>query len=156
MKEEQQTIKKALLMSLAMGAEIFVRADLGESRFKNLPLEIEGWEESEKHKESVGLITMETHSKYYKPYYRKLSSLTEEITHEEEKFIPSEFLDSDDYHTGYTEDTKFDYIIDMVHHLDVEFLPHGLIIQLVKWGFWIYDQSYFDKGLILDFNDLKD
>lgn len=33
--------------------------------------------------------------------------------------------------------------------------PHKLIMELVKEHFWIYDQSYFEKGLILDINELN-
>jgi len=73
------------------------------------------------------------------PYLRDLSDLTSEITHKGETFVPTELLDSDDYHTGYTEDTEFDYVIDMIHRLDMEFLPNGLVQQFIEWNFNVFD-----------------
>lgn len=103
---------------------------------------------------SVGLDGLRLVSPHYnygycdfdtpKPILRNLSDLTKEIEHEGEVFVPIDLLDSDLYPIDYFKDTDhYDYVLrwlrseDKSHHL--QFLPYGLIQQLIKWKFNIFN-----------------
>lgn len=67
-----------------------------------------------------------------KPIMYPLSMLTQEIQHNGEKFVPSEKL------------------FMWESSVDVNFITYNLAKQLIRWHFWLGDQSYFEKGLIID------
>ena len=87
-----------------------------------------------------------------KPYLRILSSLTKEITHEGynngKPFVPIVELGKEfacNYHTDwYAVNQKLE------KGFDIDLLPYEIIKILHKWHFWTGDQSYFEKGLIID------
>ena len=92
-----------------------------------------------------------------KPILRPLSDLSEVIEHNNEKFIPTELLDSDEYPIDFFVDTNFEYILDWIncyqknHH--ILFLPFGLINQLIEWHFDVF--GLIEKGLAIDINTIK-
>jgi len=38
---------------------------------------------------------------------------------------------------------------------DIYLNSYFAIEKLIKWNFWIFDQSYFDEGIIIDINTLE-
>lgn len=93
--------------------------------------------------------------KYCKPIFRNLKTdLTREIEHDGLKFIPLEWL---------RDNNEFDPIDDFIEHLwdfsdkiqqaSFDCCPIWVANHLQKWHFWIYDQSFFEKGIIIEKKD---
>lgn len=91
-----------------------------------------------------------------KPIFRPLD-LTKEIEHNGEKFVPNEWLRNNAHY--------FEIDVEPGKGGDIRFKDHGgnqhiFIYQdtfqkLFEWHFWIFDQSYFDEGIIIDINTLN-
>lgn len=84
----------------------------------------------------------------FKPIYHPLSDLTKEIEHNGEKFVPINVL-----YNLHIENEK----ISIEHIYGAVTLGQSIsdYNKLLKWHFWIFDQSYFDEGIIIDINTLK-
>ena len=113
--------------------------------------------------DEIGQVTMTTSNmeqliNHGTPIFRNLATdLTREITHNGETFVPFEKIKNN--HIDFFVDTDFeDYILDRVGEklwLIIPFLPYGIIQILHSWHFWLGDQSYFEKKIILDYNDVN-
>lgn len=78
---------------------------------------------------------------FYFPIMYPLSMLTQEIEHNGEKFVPQKEL-------GHLD---FEWLINAVKpHELVKRANYEDVVKLHEWHFWTGDQSYFDKGLIVD------
>jgi hypothetical protein len=89
-----------------------------------------------------------------KPILRPFSDIYEVIIHKGKSFIPSDLLESDDYHTDFIADTMYDYLCDMVEGLlGLQFLPHGLVLQFIEWHLDV--NGLIPKGLAIDVNTLE-
>src|SRR5690606_25172669 len=98
---------------------------------------------------------------FLKPIFRNLQTdLTKEIEHNNERFIPIERLN--EYHLAGQHYFGFKIEVDELgvigYRTPESWLPllnHFEVWQkLMSWHFWIYDHSYFEKNIILDFNNV--
>jgi hypothetical protein len=93
-----------------------------------------------------------------KPILEPLSNLTKPITRNGVTFTPIEWFEiGDDENDSLEYDNGNIKLIRSLESLakngmvnDINYLPYGVIQQLIEWKFWIGDQSYFEKGLIIE------
>lgn len=79
-----------------------------------------------------------------KPIFHPLSDITKEIEHNEKKFVPANELQKYvDANNGLLKFEPQD-IYDLLQ------CQYWVIEKLIEWHFWIFDQSYFEKGIIID------
>lgn len=113
-----------------------------------------------------------------KPIFRNLATdLTREIEHNGKRFVPALKLAELMVERGLYKDiapsigfkyamiqkpfgymlkvTKVEDWVIMLSINEVDRAKYLIVQQLQKWHFWIYDQSFFDKKLILDINELN-
>ena len=81
-----------------------------------------------------------------KPIVHPLSALTKPITHNGETFVPVEKLHLN--REQVEEYLKKDLWIG-------QWWDYEKIEKLIEWHIWIFDQSYFEKGLIIDKKTLE-
>ena len=115
----------------------------------------------------------------FRPICHPLSDFTKEIEHNGKEFVPMIELAK----ISFPKSNKFIIINNYVDlgnnysfHIDIKemsfdcrrdykgkkwdyncYVPNQLQLctKFFEWHFWIFDQSYFDKGIILDINKLK-
>lgn len=92
-----------------------------------------------------------------KPIFHPLSDLTKEIEHNKEKFVPMKKMfpmwdKLRDFE--FTTDLSYQVISTEAYSINFEDWYDNLQ-KLFEWHFWIFDQSYFEKVIILDINSLN-
>lgn len=104
------------------------------------------------------------------PIMRPLSDLTKPITvegyNDGKAFIPIKWLaewlhdqEGESFNDAESAEgwlrSSLAYAVNHISIEDIHNLPHKIVIQLVKLGFWIHDQKAFETGEIIDINSLK-
>jgi hypothetical protein len=90
-----------------------------------------------------------------KPIFRNLATdLTREIKHNgSEPFMPlEELLKNSCFNTSRM---SLEEINNYKEVFTPPFISYEDAKTLMQWHFWLGDQSYFEKGIILDFNDVN-
>ena len=79
-----------------------------------------------------------------KPYFFRLSDLDKFIP--ELGFVPYEEMRKQ----GNWCDAYDEYFDIAFEGEDLNQCPFEIVQQFIKWNFWVFDQSYFEQGLIID------
>ena len=88
-----------------------------------------------------------------KPILHPLSDLTKEIDHNGEKFVPLNKIEQL-FTVEITSEGNGNFEMASILLGALE-LPYCIVQKLFEWHFWIFDQSYFDEGIIINKNTLE-
>ena len=95
-------------------------------------------------------LIMKESYEYVKPICYRLSDLNKFIP--ELGFVPAEKLEIDSCEVQYCSATKelklyMDTENEWVYPIDIYY---NIFQKLFEWNFWVFDQEYFEQGLVID------
>ena len=109
--------------------------------------------------DEIGQVTMTTSNmeqliNHGTPIFRNLATdLTREITHNGETFVPlEELLKNSCFNTSRMSREEINNYKEV---FTPPFISYEDAKTLMQWHFWLGDQSYFEKKIILDYNDVN-
>jgi hypothetical protein len=84
--------------------------------------------------------------KYFKPILEPLSNLTKPITRKGVTFVAIEWFENDVSNDWFDGNIWVDYLF-RKEKIDLDFVPYGMVQQLIEWKFDIFDLIGQDKAI---------